>query len=523
MRRTLRQEGLVDQYLLQGLRIAVVDDGVGTSALRGEINQLAEHLGVESPEEYVFGSSVHDFLICSGDSCVPNSDTPYTRVQILDDGVRITSDIDSQSGSPSALQEPGLCTIAAALAWQEVLRRTGVSLPIEVPKKYITVHLRIDPEKLEYGKEPESALRLVGPDGRTIPFWSNSRDDGTGHIVLSARIDEGTELADSVLGLIKLESTESDQSEPPAEIEFTIPRCDGGVTGSVTVAGVGGLGSWAMHPVAMGIAPSGGDGSGLSVHLVDPDTEIEVHNLNRQILYRTGDLGMPKAEVSARRICGILPKAEVGADVDALGLPHLDGLLNQDDIIQNEIIGEEEGDTEFIEEFSGYSEFSADFLDVLNSADAILCGVDNLRSRSVLSAMSSHLGIPMINAGARGFIGRFDVFLGDQSCMVCRYGTRAINQHRPMSCQEDGEVPFSSIVTSTALFGALEGLALISALSSDGSSLSDWPSQISWSGWSNSFDCHADHSFGPFKQAFLARGGHSEHLTDLLFDAEVSA
>ena len=129
----------------------------------------------------------------------------------------------------------------------------------------------------------------------------------------------------------------------------------------------------------------------------------------------------------------------------------------------------------------------------------------------------------MINAGARGFIGRFDVFLGDQSCMVCRYGTRAINQHRPMSCQEDGEVPFSSIVTSTALFGALEGLALISALSSDGSSLSDWPSQISWSGWSNSFDCHADHSFGPFKRAFLARGGHSEHLTDLLFDAEVSA
>ena len=520
MRRTLRQEGLVDQHRLGSLRVALVGGGVGSSELSAAICQLADQLGVGPPLEYINDGRTYDFLICLGDSCVPQTDTPYTRVQILDNGVRITSDIDSRSGSPSVLQEPGLCTIAAALAWQEVLRRTGVSLPVEVPKKYITVNLRMDPSKLEYGKEPESALRLVGPDGEAIPFRSNSRDDGTGHTVLSARIDEGTELADSVLGSIKLESTESDQSEPPAEIELMIPRCDGSVTGSVTVAGVGGLGSWAMHTVATGIAKSGGDGSGLSVHLVDPDTEIEVHNLNRQILYKSDDLGMPKAKVSARRICEILPKAEVKAYVDALGLPHLDGLLNQDNIVQNEV---KEEDIDFIEGFSDSVGFSADFLDALNSADAILSGVDNLRSRSVLSAISSHLGIPMINAGARGFIGSFDVFLGNQTCMICRYGTRAVSQHKPMSCQEDGEVPFSSIVTSTALFGALEGLALISALSSDGPPLSDWPSQIIWSGWSNNFDCHTDHSFGPFKQAFLAKGSHCEHLANLLFDAEVSA
>jgi len=519
MRRTLRQEGLVDQHRLERLRVAVVDEGVGGSELGAAIGQLAGQLGISPPMEYTNNRLTYDFLICLGDSCVPLTDTPYTRVQILDNGVRITSDVNSRSGSPSVLQEPGLCTVAAALAWQEVLRRTGVALPVEVPKKYITVNIRMDPSTLEYGKEPESALRLVGPDGEAIPFRSSPRDDGTGHTVLSARIDEGTELADSVLGSIKLESSETDQSEPPAEIELMIPRCEGDVTGSVTVAGVGGLGSWAMHTVAMGIANSGGDGFGLKVHLVDPDTEIEVHNLNRQILYKSDDLGMPKAEVSARRICGILPKAEVRAYVDALGLPHLDGLLNQDNIVQNEV---KEEDIDFLEGFSDSVGFSTDFLDALNSADAILSGVDNLRSRSVLSAISSHLGIPMINAGARGFIGSFDVFLGNQTCMICRYGTRAVSQHKPMSCQEDGEVPFSSIVTSTALFGALEGLALISALSSDGPPLSDWPSQIIWSGWSNSFDCHADHSFGPFKQAFLAKGTHSEHLANLLFDAEVS-
>ena len=522
MRRTLRQEGLVDQQRLRGLKVAVVDDGVGTSALRGAIDQVAGQLGIDPPEEYVPGGGVHDFLICIGDSRVPRSADPYARVQILDDGVRITSDIDSQSGSPSALQEPGLCTVGAALGWQEVLRRTGVTLPVEVPKKYIAVNLRIDPSNLPYGEELGDVLLIAGPDGEPIPFRSNSRDDGTGHVVLSFRLDEGTDLADSVLGSIRLESTETGQSAPPAEIELRIPRCEGEVTGSLTVAGVGGLGSWAMHTVATGISNTGGDGSGLRVDLIDPDTEVEVHNLNRQVLYTADDLGMPKAEVSARRISEILPVAEVRAYVDALGLPHLDGLMNQDDIIQNEVGGDEGADVDFIEGFDDFAGFSGDLLEALNSADAVLSGVDNLRSRSVLSAISSHLGVPMINAGAQGFIGSFDVFLGNQTCMICRYGTRAVSQHKPMSCQEDGEVPFSSIVTSTALFGALEGLALISALSSDGPPLSDWPSQIIWSGWSNSFDCHADHSFGPFKQAFLAKGTHSEHLANLLFDAEVS-
>ncbi len=495
--------------------------GTESSELSAAIWQLAAQLGVSPPMGYIDDGRTYDFLICLGDSCVPRTDTPYTRVQILDDGVRITSDPNSRSGSPSALQEPGLCTVGAALGWQEVLRRTDVALPVEVPKKYITVNLRIDPSNLPQGEDLEDALLIGGPDGESIPFRSNSRDDGTGHAVLSFRLDEGTDLADSVLGSIRLKSSESGQSAPPAEIELKVPRCEGEVAGSLTVAGVGGLGSWAMHTVATGVANTGGDGSGLRVDLVDPDTEVEVHNLNRQILYTADDLGMPKAEVSARRISEILPVAEVRAYVDALGIAHLDGLMNQDGIIQNEV--EEEVDIDSIEGFDDFAGFSDDLLEALNSADAVLSGVDNLRSRSVLSAISSHLGVPMINAGAQGFVGSFDVFLGDQTCMACRYGTRAVSQYRPMSCQEDGEVPFSAIVTSTALFGALEGLALISALSSGGSSLSDWPSQIIWSGWSNSVVCHEDHGFGPFKQAFLAKGSHVEHLAELLFDAEVIA
>ena len=190
-------------------------------------------------------------------------------------------------------------------------------------------------------------------------------------------------------------------------------------------------------------------------------------------------------------------------------------MINQQTV---EIGAEEEIESE--EWFDDFVAPSEDLVEVLQSADVVLSGVDNLRSRSVLSAISSHLEIPMINAGARGFVGSFDIFTGNQTCMVCRYGIRAISQYRPMSCQEDGEVPCRAIVTSTALFGALEGLALISALC-DSSSLSNWPSQIIWRGWSNKLDCHFDHEFGPFKDAFLSKGSHSEHLANLLFDAEV--
>jgi len=515
MRTTLRQEGLVDQQLLSELRIAVVDDGVGTSALRGSINQIAEQLGIGSPEIFVDGDDEYDFLICIGDSSVPSTAENYTRVQILDDGVRITSDLESQSGSPSALQGPGLCTVGAALGWQEVLRRTGVTMPVEVPKKYITMNLRIDPSSLPHDEALEDVLEVAGINGESIPFRTVSRDDGTGHVVLNMRLDEGTELADLVLKSINLKAVDSDRNLLPAEIELRIPRCEGGVCGRVVVAGVGGLGSWAMHALSNGLANTGGDGSNLDIHLVDPDTEVEVHNLNRQVLYTTEDIGKVKAEVSADRISEILPEAEVRPHIDALGLPHLDGLINQQTV---EIGVEEEIESE--EWFDDFVAPSKELVEVLQSADVVLSGVDNLRSRSVLSAISSHLDIPMINAGARGFVGSFDIFTGNQTCMVCRYGIGAISQYRPMSCQEDGEVPFSAIVTSTALFGALEGLALISVLC-DKSSLSNWPSQIIWSGWSNKLDCHFDHGLGPFKDAFLSKGSHSEHLVNFLFDAEV--
>ncbi|WP_327343691.1 HesA/MoeB/ThiF family protein [Streptomyces europaeiscabiei] len=61
----------------------------------------------------------------------------------------------------------------------------------------------------------------------------------------------------------------------------------------VVILGVGGTGShaaWALAAAGVG-----------SLHLVDPDS-VEESNLTRQVLYGEGDVGMPKAEIAARRL-----------------------------------------------------------------------------------------------------------------------------------------------------------------------------------------------------------------------------
>ena len=106
-----------------------------------------------------------------------------------------------------------------------------------------------------------------------------------------------------------------------------------------------------------------------------------------------------------------------------------------------------------------------------------------------------------------------------ESCMICRYGKNAVRSEVRMSCQEDGEVPFSTIVTSTAIFGALQGLAMMAAISDSGD-IASWPSQVSWSGRPNTFTIVEDPSFGPFSFAFSSQGEHHQHLESNLLEVE---
>ena len=79
---------------------------------------------------------------------------------------------------------------------------------------------------------------------------------------------------------------------------------------NVLVLGTGGLGSWATPLFSAGIAADG-----LRLSLVDADDSVDVHNLNRQVLYTPAELGLAKAPAAARRMISLLPE---GANVTAI-------------------------------------------------------------------------------------------------------------------------------------------------------------------------------------------------------------
>ena len=509
MRRTIRQEGLVDQGLLSRLRISLIGDQGG---LRDSFIVMGEQLGASVLLE---SDGSPNFTVYLGDEIVPEFDSNYIRVILLDDGVQLTRDKKASPGSPSKLQAGGLATIGAALAWQEILRMCGAILPIEIPKRYITVNLRVDPASLGGIGEIEHDMVLETGDGSELPFSVLNRDDGTGHSLIRARLEQGHELADSLLNSLSFcrrGSTENAISS--SEIKFRLPRAEGSLSGNGIIAGVGGLGSWALDTLIKSFRDSSNSGEHTKLSIIDPDLSIEIHNLNRQVLYQEEDLGLAKAEIAKRRLEDSIDGIRVTSYNEEIGTGSLQTLHH--DGIKTEDSSEDFPWADDLDLLSDGNLLDQDFPGICRDIDFILCGVDNLRARAILCGISSEIGIPMINAGAQGFHGQFDLFTEGGSCMLCRYGLGVLSQSGPMSCQEDGEVPFGSIVTSTALFGAIEGLAMISVLAGGPSSLEKWPSQVSWSGRRNTFSMEYAHDFGMFSMIFDSPDNHSKHIRELV-------
>ncbi len=448
------------------------------------LGSIASHLGIKS-----FPCDLHeaDHLILIGDVEAPEIISglcakfpiDVTRILLLDDGVRITDAEDRAGGTPSKLQEFGICVIGASLAFQEVLRIQDCIRQIDIVKSYIAVHYRVDTRDAGPGFLAERDLVIRGWDGSSLPLFVRERDDGTGHLVVSGRVaDEGT--VRGLLEGLELSSSLDPPETLPSILEFRMPRQTGPVEGGAIVAGAGGLGSWALSVCCRGLADSGSSGSGVRLTILDPDPEIELHNLNRQVLYSHGDVGRSKAEAASEAVSSIVRDADVSWGIQSVGMPEFETMISGS-------IGSENDEGEMVDlDVEGSLMCPDELSERILSSDVILSGVDNLRSRAIISGMASFLGIPMINAGAAGWSGQMDVIRQGEGCMTCRYGPGIAKDDRVASCQEDGEVPFSSIVTSTAIFGALQGLALMAALSEGGCVLNEWPGQVIWGGRSNS-------------------------------------
>jgi len=139
------------------------------------------------------------------------------------------------------------------------------------------------------------------------------------------------------------------------------------------VVGVGGIGS--VSALYLALAGVG------ELIVVDQDT-VELHNLHRQNLFTVQDLRLPKAEVAARRLM------EANPDIKALSIPDN---LREENVEQ-----------------------------IIRNADAVVDGLDNMRTRYVLNSACSQLGIPYVFGGAIAMEGNISVFDPPETpCLEC--------------------------------------------------------------------------------------------------------
>ena len=92
----------------------------------------------------------------------------------------------------------------------------------------------------------------------------------------------------------------------------------------VLIIGMGGLG----HPVAQYLAAAGVGHLGL----VDDDI-VEASNLQRQVLFGDGDIGLPKAAQAALTLARINPHCEMAVHAVRVNANNLPGLLDSYDVV----------------------------------------------------------------------------------------------------------------------------------------------------------------------------------------------
>jgi molybdopterin/thiamine biosynthesis adenylyltransferase len=182
--------------------------------------------------------------------------------------------------------------------------------------------------------------------------------------------------------------------------------------GRVLVAGVGGLGApAALHLAACGIGTIG---------LLDADA-VDVSNLQRQIIYRTSDVGRRKVDAAARRLSSAYP------DVT---LRLFDELLTQDNLPAL---------------FEGF--------------DFVIDGTDRVESKFIVNDGAVATGVPFSHAGIVGFQGQTLTVLPRRSaCLRCLFPSAPAEEDVP-TCQAAGII--GSLAGTIGLIQACEALKFI--------------------------------------------------------------
>lgn len=185
------------------------------------------------------------------------------------------------------------------------------------------------------------------------------------------------------------------------------------LTAHVAIVGAGGLGCPAIaYLAAAGVG---------TIRVIDPD-RVALSNLQRQILFGTGDLGRPKAEAAHKAIGRLNP------DIHLVAI--------------NQRIDADNAAT------------------LLRDVDVIFDGCDNFETRLAVSDAATRLRIPLVSAAVGAFDGQVGVWRGwesEQPCYRCLVGPDPARPEE--NCADQG-----IIGAVTGAIGSLAALEVIRAL-----------------------------------------------------------
>lgn len=194
---------------------------------------------------------------------------------------------------------------------------------------------------------------------------------------------------------------------------------------SVLVIGLGGLGSVAALYLA---------GAGVGRLLIADRDRIELANLQRQILYRSADLGRPKTEAAAERLAELNPEVEVQPFEGRLEPERLKAMID--------------------------------------AADVVLDCTDNFPTRFAINQACVRAKKPLVSGAAIRFEGQlavFDARRADGACYACLFPQAGEGQE---TCEEAGVL--GPVVGTLGSLQALAALKLLLGRGADVNRLQIW-------------------------------------------------
>ena len=178
----------------------------------------------------------------------------------------------------------------------------------------------------------------------------------------------------------------------------------------VVLIGAGGIGSPAIQYLAA---------AGVGLLTIIDDDKVELSNLQRQTLYGTADVGLPKARVAKRKVAALNPDVAVDSSARRIDAANAG---------------------RFIE-----------------GAGVVIDGSDNFATRLAVADAALMLRVPLVSAAVGEFDGQIAVYRGweaDKPCYRCFVGADPGQAER--SCSENGVLG--------ALAGVMGSLAALEAV-----------------------------------------------------------